>query len=35
MTVTATATAPKKKRAKKEPILEYTDKHGVRSFLLK
>ncbi len=28
-----TATAQKKKRAKKQPILEYTDKHGVRKEL--
>jgi hypothetical protein len=27
------ATAPKKKRAKKRPILEYTDEHGVRKEL--
>jgi hypothetical protein len=28
-----TVTAPKKKRAKKQPILEYTDEHGVRKEL--
>jgi hypothetical protein len=28
-----TATAPRKKRAKKQPILEYTDSHGVRKEL--